>query len=297
MQVKDHSYNSFSEVNIPEETDYIGIYLTNRCFLSCSYCIINIFNPYINTKVHPEMETSDWIRSLNRLRLPEGVPLTLQGGEPFLSKGIWEILENVQQKMDILTALPPSVTPAAFKALKTLQWNKRDAPYPTIRVSFHQGQNDYKDLIDRIKELQEILSIGLFHIEHPQYPELTEEIRKYAKKQGIEFRTKIFLGTWEGKTYGCYKYEDACVGHQVGKKVQCRNTVLPVGPNGTVYRCHSDLYANRKNLAIGCLTDPHLKIKHAYRSCVNYGLCSPCDIKIKTNHLQQDGYCSVDIKF
>jgi len=297
MKIKDQSYKSFSQVIIPKETDYVGVYLTNRCFLSCPYCITNIFNPYINTNLQSELSSSDWISSINRLRLPEGVPVTLQGGEPFLHKGIWEILENIQHKADILTALPVNVNPDAFKALKTLDWNKRDAPYPTIRVSFHHGQNDYRDLINRIKELQEIVSIGLFHIEHPEYPDLTEEVREYAKKQGVEFRTKIFLGIWEGKVYGRYKYKDASSGHQIGKEVQCRNTVLPIGPEGTIYRCHSDLYADRKDLAIGCITDPDLEIKHMHRKCLSYGLCSPCDIKIKTNHLQQDGYCSVDIKF
>lgn len=234
---------------------------------------------------------------MNRLELPDEIPLTLQGGEPFIYKGIWELLENVDQKIDILTALPPNVTVDKFKNLKTLDWNKREAPYPTIRVSFHNGQNDYKQLIDRIKELQEVLSIGLFHIEHPGYPELLEEIRAYAKEHGVEFRTKAFLGEWKGKVFARYKYEDACINKDLGLNVKCKNTVYPVGPNGLIYRCHSDLYANRDELALGKITDPDLVLEHIYRDCRNYGTCSPCDVKIKTNHLQEDGYTSVDIKF
>ncbi len=296
MQTKYHSYKILPEVIVPSDTDYIGIYLTNRCFLSCSYCITNMFNPYVNTKILKELSASDWISSINRLKLPDGVPITLQGGEPFLHKGIWEILENVNQKIDILTALPENVTVQAVKALKALDWNKRDAPYPTIRVSFHPGQNDYKVLIDRISKLQEFLSIGLFHIEHPEYLNLTDEICQYAKRRGVEFRTKSFLGIWNKEMYGRYKYLDAAVGHVVKKSVQCRNTALPVAPDGIIYRCHSDLYATRNDLSLGRLSDPDLKIEHTYRQCGNYGLCSPCDIKIKTNHLQQDGYCSADIK-
>ncbi len=286
-------------VVVPSETDYVGVYLTRRCFLACPYCITNYINIYINHNVKPsdELTADQWIQALNRLELPSGVPATLQGGEPFLHQGIWEILENVHQKIDILTALPACVTPERFLKLRTLEWNKRPAPYPTIRVSFHNGQNDYKILIDRIKDLQKILSIGLFHIEHPGYPELTQEIRAYAKSQGVEFRTKAFLGSWHGNLHGRYRYSDACGGKNVGKKVQCKNTVLPISPEGTIYRCHSDLYAKRDDLAIGNLLDPGLKIGHAYRDCASYGLCSPCDIKIKTNHLQEDGYCSVDIRF
>ncbi|MDP8266382.1 MAG: hypothetical protein P9M07_05490 [Candidatus Aceula meridiana] len=285
------------QVDLPVDTDYIGVYLTNRCFLSCEYCITNYNNKYINIKQGEEVGSSQWIAALNRLKLPNGVPLTFQGGEPFLYKGIWDLLENIQHKVDILTALPPNLTPKHFQSLKTLDWNKRDAPYPTIRVSYHHGQNDYRQLIDRIAEFQKILSIGLFHIEHPAYPNLVEEIREYAKEKGVEFRTKTFLGEWDGKIYGHYKYSDACIGKATGKKVKCRNMVLPIAPDGTVYRCHADLYSNRKEVAIGNLLDPSLKIEYVHRDCSRYGTCSPCDIKVKTNHLQQDGFCSTDILF
>ena len=297
MSMTSTALKALPKTSVPIETDYLGIYLTNRCFLSCPYCITNHINKYININSVVELTSEDWIRGLNRLVLPPGVPLTFQGGEPFLYKGIWELLENVHQKIDILTALPPQVTAKSFRALKTLDWNKRQAPYPTIRVSFHQGQNDHKELVERIKELQEFLSIGLFHIEHPGYPQLTEEIRAYAEKRGVEFRTKMFLGSWNGKLYGRYKYPDACAGGGLGKRVRCKNTVLPISPDGTLYRCHADLYAGRQNLSIGRLVDPGLRIENLYRDCAHYGACSPCDIKVKTNHLQEDGFCSVDIEF
>lgn len=286
-----------TEVQVPKETDYFGIYLTNRCFLSCPYCITNFNQQFINQKYFNELEPSQWFEGLNRLKIPEGIPLTFQGGEPFLYKGIGEILNNIRHKVDILTALPHQVTPEFFHKLKTLDWNKRPSPYPTIRVSFHKDQNNYKDLILRIKELQKFLKIGLYHINHPAYPGLIEEIRDYAEEHGVEFRTKSYLGTWEGKMYGEYKYADACVGRPTRKNVECKNTVFPIGPDGTIYRCHSDLYAIRRELSIGNILDPDLVLEHKYRDCAYYGTCIPCDIKIKTNHLQQHGYTSVDIRF
>ena len=286
-------------VEVPKDTDYIGIYLTNRCFLSCLYCITNYNDSFINTKGFEELTPSLWIEALNRLKLPEGVPLTFQGGEPFIYKGIWEILDNIRHKVDILTALPPQVTVENFEKLKTLDWNKRPSPYPTIRVSFHKDQNDYTKLIPRIKELQDALglSIGLFHIDHPEYPDLIEDIRKFAAQYGVEFRTKEFLGKWNGKDYLSYKYTDACEGKVTRPHVLCKNTVFPIAPDGAVYRCHSDLYAKRRDLALGNITDPDLKLEHRYRDCAFYGTCIPCDVKVKNNHLQNFGYTSVDIIF
>jgi hypothetical protein len=234
---------------------------------------------------------------LNRLTLPPGIPLTFEGGEPFLYPGIWELLETVRHKIDILTALPPNVTLKRFCQLKTLEWNKRPSPYPTIRVSFHSGQNDYRELIARIRELQEIVSIGLFHIEHPANIKLTEEIRALARQAGIEFRTKAFLGEYNGQMYGLYKYPDACAGHATRRHVLCRNSVFPIAPDGNIYRCHSDLYAGYKGGVIGNISDPDLAMEFKYRDCDHYGLCSPCDVKIKTNHLQQPGYTSINVVF
>lgn len=287
------------KVKVPADTDYLGIYLTNRCFLSCPYCITNYNEQFINLKLFEELEASQWIEALNRLELPPGIPLTLQGGEPFIHKGIWEILDHVRHKIDILTALPPQVTIERLKQLKTLDWNKRSAPYPTIRVSYHKGQNDYKQLVQRIKEMQEVLGlqIGLFHIDHPAYPEHINEIREYAKAHGVEFRTKEFLGKWQGRDFLRYKYTDACEGKVMRQHVLCKNTVYPIGPDANVYKCHSDLYAKRKELAIGNLLDPGLTLENRHRDCSVYGTCIPCDVKVKNNHLQQHGYTSVDIIF
>lgn len=285
-------------VSVPTDTDYIGIYLTNRCFLSCNYCITNYNEQFINKKEYfRELEPHEWIEALNRLELPVGIPFTFQGGEPFIYKGIWEILENIRHKVDILTALPPNVNPERFRKLRTLDWNKRNSPYPTIRVSFHKDQNDYKELIHRIKELKEFLNIGLYHIDHPAYPELIAEIRAYAAQHGVEFRTKPLLGFYKGKMQCEYRYADACVGKVMRKNVQCKNTVFPVAPDGMIYRCHSDLYSRRRELAIGNILDPDLKLEHKYRNCAYYGTCIPCDVKVKTNHLQVYGYTSVDILF
>lgn len=291
--------DQFKNIEIPYHYDYVGVYLTNRCFLSCDYCITNHndVNFINNFSLGKELNAYQWIVGLNRLKLGDGVPLTLQGGEPFLHPDIWKILESVKHPMDILTALPKNVTLKKFKSLSTLEWNKRTAPYPTIRVSYHKGQNNYRELISRIAELQEVISIGLYHIDHPGYPEETEKIRILADQHKIVFRLKDYLGWYQNKMYGTYLYPDAVQGRVVEDEVLCKNTVVPIGPTGHLYRCHSDLYHQRLDCSIGHLLNPDATFSDQYRPCNFYGMCSECDVKIKTDHLQAYGYTSVNIQF
>ena len=286
------------KILVPNSYDYIGVYLTEKCHLACAYCITDHQGSKYRENSYKHLSSEQWIEGLNRLELPLDVPITLQGGEPFLYKGIWEILENTKHKVDIMTALPSFLTVDHFKKLKTLKWNKRESPYPTIRVSYHKGQNNYKELIERIAEFQKILSIGLYYLEHPSVSEEEiNEVKVYANKYNVELRSKEFLGEFEGVKYGTVKFPEAVKGEPVGGKVKCKNTVVPIAPDGLIYLCHSDLYANRRNSALGNIMDDSFVFPKNYITCFNYGLCNECDIKIKTNHYQQYGYTSVDIKF
>lgn len=285
------------KIIIPENYDYVGAYLTDKCHLNCSYCITKHHNSNFGKEKINLLTSNDWIKGLNRLILPKDVPLTLQGGEPFLYKGIWDILDNINHKVDILTAFPPYLTREHFLKLKTLEWNNREAPYPTIRVSYHKGQNNYKDLIERISKINDILSIGVYYLDHPENSEEDlNNIKQYANKYGVELRIKDFLGKHNGKTYGSFLYPDAVLGERIGINVLCKNTVVPISPDGYIYRCHSDLYFQRKDLSLGHILDEFFSFPEKYLPCSNFGLCSECDVKVKTNHYQQFGYTSVDIK-
>ncbi len=286
------------KIIVPDNYDYVGVYITNKCHLRCPYCITEHFDAEYKEKHRELLSAEQWVTHLNRFVLPEDVPITLQGGEPFVFKNIWHFLENMEHPVDIMTALPDWVTKEKFLALKTLGWNKREAPYPTIRVSWHKGQNDFRDLIPRIAELQTLLSIGLYYIEHPGYEiNEIEELKAMANDYGIELRSKEFLGEWEGEHLGTYRYQGASNGKVLAVPVMCKNSVVPIGPNGNIYRCHSDQYFEREDLALGNVTDQSFAFPEQHQFCSNYGLCSECDVKVKTNHYQQYGYTSVDIQF
>ena len=288
-----------NNIIVPSEYDYVGIYLTDKCFLKCAYCITSHHGSYyIGRPGSNYLSPEQWLRGLNRMVLPADVPITLQGGEPFLYEGIWEILENIHHKVDIMTALPPHLTRELFLKMKTLDWNKRSAPYPRIRVSYHKGQNDFKDIVRRVATLNDILSIGVYYLTHPSISEdEITDMKAFAKEHGVELRLKEFLGKYNGKMYGDIKYPEAVKGRPVGITVSCKNTVAPVSPDGTIFLCHSDLYFDRKELALGNILDENFAFPTSHIACSNYGTCSECDVKIKTNHFQQFGYTSVDIRF
>ena len=112
--------------------------------------------------------------------------------------------------------------------------------------------------------------------------------------KNIDFRTKEFLGEYNGTMYGTYKYPEA-IEMTIRKDVLCKTSELLCGPTGHVYKCHSDFYERR--IPVGHLLDPEYNLEDIYRECAWFGHCNPCDIKTKTNRLQIFGHTSVDIKF
>jgi len=136
--------------------------------------------------------------------------------------------------------------------------------------------------------------VGIGGVLHPEQVDKILAAQERACGEGIDFRTKEFLGFYEGKLYGQYKYSEAC-SLDTARSVLCRTSELIIGPDGKVYRCHHDLYENYP--AIGDIGDAEFRMTKEFRRCNYYGYCNPCDIKIKTNRLQQFGHTSISIKF
>ena len=75
----------------------------------------------------------------------------------------------------------------------------------------------------------------------------------------------------------------------------CRTTEFLIDPAGFIFRCHSDLYANR--FPIGHILDPELpKLLGQWVACPVFGKCNACDIKVKFNRFQEHGHSSVEIR-
>jgi sulfatase maturation enzyme AslB (radical SAM superfamily) len=284
-------------IHFKEYHNYIAFFLSLGCNLKCDYCI-NLHNSGSRYKQAQRKELSykDWIQAANKLELRDDLPLSLQGGEPTLLDGFNTFVREVKPeiKMDLLTNMMFDVD--RFIKEVPVERFTRDAPYASIRVSYHPGQNDIDDLIYKTQKMESAgFRVGLFGIELPD-DNLNKhifEVRDRCLKLGIDFRTKEFLGEFEGKLYGTFKYENSVQGAL--KNCQCKTTELLVDPNGYVFKCHSDLYNGRDPYANILDDDFSSDMIDIYRNCDFYGDCNPCDVKVKTNRFQQHGHTSVDI--
>ncbi len=285
-------------IKLKNHHNYVAFFLTLGCNLNCSYCI-NLHNSGSRYKQAKRKEFSykDWIEAANKLELRDDLPLSLQGGEPTLLKGFNIFAKEVKPeiKMDLLTNMMFDVD--KFISEVPTQRFTRDAPYASIRVSYHPGQNDIEDLIYKTQKMENAgFRVGLFGIELPD-EKLNKhifEVRDRCLNLGIDFRTKEFLGEFNGKIYGTFKYDGSVMGSKL-KSCKCKTTELLVDPNGYVFKCHSDLYNGRDPYANILDDDFSTDLIDIYRDCNYYGDCNPCDVKVKTNRFQQYGHTSVDI--
>jgi len=277
---------------LPKTYNYTGIFLTFGCNLKCSYCINRFEQKLIKRKL---ISGSDWVRGLNRIEAASDLPLTLQGGEPSLHPDFIYIINNVKPELniDILTNLQFDVE--EFIANVDPSRIRRKAPYASIRASYHPEQMTLDEVTTKTKILLDKgFSIGIWSTLHPGFENHIKKAQEKCTKLGIDFRFKEFLGEFDEKLHGTYKYAGACE-KKFLKNVKCKTTELLIDCTGDVYRCHSDLYAARK--PVGNILDPDFTINDIFRDCDHFGYCNPCDVKIKTNRFQVFGHTSVEIKY
>ena len=279
------------KITLPQDYNYIGVFLTLACNYRCNYCL-NRFGEY--RAPSGCLSAEEWVKGLNRLNSRADLPLTLQGGEPSLHPDFIYIINNLKPGLpiDILTNL--QFDPDEFIGRVNPERLRRDAPYASIRVSFHPREVKIESLIQKsLKMLDAGFSIGIWGILHPKEEEILRQAQEKCLKAGIDFRAKEFLGWHQGRVEGVYKYEECFEGEE-NISVECRASELLINADGRLYRCHSDLYAGRNPL--GNILDEDFPILDLARECRVFGRCNPCDVKIKTNRFQEYGHTSVEIK-
>lgn len=260
------------KLELPESLNYIGVFLTMGCNLKCSYCInipdsnqqlserAELFPVQKNSGLTPEQ----WITALNRIPNREDLPITVQGGEPTTVNGLNKILEDVDHYIDILTNM---IDIRFFKNIQPKDRYKlqRKAPYPSIRVSWHQDEMNrvwkdkgFEELVKRCELLKDFgfnvsptkseSDVGIYMVAHPSNNLPDENIWK----DKVPFETKEFLGTHDGVLYGHYAYLHSTDlvssgKHPTGLQCECRTSELLIDPAGFIHNCHYHLYEHWSN--------------------------------------------------
>lgn len=299
------------EIELPEGYKYIGVFITMRCNLNCSFCLNSLEkNKEFNRLKFREISGEKWINALNRIKSRSETPITLSGGEPFLHPDFIYIINNLKPELsiDILTNLHWGEQ-GIKKFIQEIDSKKinRNSPYPSIRVSYHPEQmEDGETLLKNAKLLKDAgFNIGIYSVQFPSPKQLQAITQMQFKcaSEGILFRIKDFTGKYEGIDdkgnpfsilYGDYSKYPECISLDELKSCLCKNSDLLIGPNGNVYKCHRDLYL--EEFPIGNLLDDNFQIENKFRECFKYGECHPCDVKVKTNYKQELGHTSAEIK-
>lgn len=242
------------------------------------------------------MDEKSWIQGLNRLVPREDLPITIQGGEPTVHKHFYGIIQGIQetQKLDLLTNLELDEETFIRRVPQTKF--KRPSPYASIRVSYHHGQSNFDRLTTKVRKMADKgYSIGIWEVDHPAYHGEVIYRQQVAHSMGIDYRLKEFLGPYGGKNHGTMRYPNA-VNDSHLRRCDCKTSELLIAPDGYIFRCHSDLYANRG--PIGHLLDPAFNQDSLglWAPCSVMGKCNSCDIKLKTNRFQEYGHSSVEIR-
>ena len=274
-------------MELPERFNYTEAYLTFRCNQGCSYCI----NKSGELKPREEMSGDDWVSSLNGISTD--LPITLGGGEPTLHEDFFQIVQETEHPVDLLTNMSFD-TEEFIKKVDPERFSKSDKKhYHPIRASYHAETMDRANLLSKTKRLKNAgFNIGIFGIRHPFA--LTDNMAMAfdCTEAGVPFYEKDFLGEVDGRTYGFYKYPEGIDGER--KIADCRTRELLVAPDGLVHRCHRDLYAGENPVAD--IKDPTSEVVDEFRGCSEYGNCNPCDVKLKTNRYLKEIECQVEIK-
>lgn len=279
---------------IPQEYDYFSVFLTFRCQYDCEYCQNKQERDFRMER--REISARQWIEGLNRCEIPEGFPVTFEGGEPSLHPGFYEILQGVRHPLNLLSNFSFDVQEFIRKA--PLGAFRSPSPaYRPIRITFHPGWSSEALVLSKAHTLQDAgYPLSVYAVNHPDFSEELKWIQDRFKARGIDFRIKPFYGMAHGKAWGRYAYPDAWRNGRPSesKAVLCRVRSVLFDPHGDLYRCHRDLFVGKNSR--GNLLDTGFSLRYEMKPCWRFGSCSPCDVKLATNSAGENQYTPAEIR-
>jgi hypothetical protein len=235
---------------------------------------------------YEQMCAGEWIEGLNRIKTRKDLPITISGGEPTCSPDFYDIVKWIDTSIPLDLLTNGEFTRRYFTNRISSTRFKREAPYASIRFSYHPGQTDLPRLLRNVKVMQKKgYSVGIWAVGDTWK---NRAIKSLAQLLGIDFRIKDLLD--DNPKH--YKYPEAVNGYP--KQCKCKPSELLIAPDGRLFRCHFELYHGLNSY--GHILDNNIKLPTEFAPCESMGMCSPCDVKRKFNRFQESDWCSVEIK-
>ena len=287
------------------------IYLTNDCNLKCIHCY-----RHSGKRESNELNLDDWKKILLELREYNIIDISFSGGEPFIFKGIYELIDYAVN-IGMNVAVSSNGTKIDFRYTSTLKKLKRiqlslDGPTEKINDDI-RGKGVYckvMETLDKLHSLEIPISIGmvLFEKYFDEYHQSLEIFlnkleNKYGRSLKIHFSTAILPGRniHKDEISLFYNYSLQNFKDDVCKKIygdrwifQIYNdlfdlsfnttcgygTIMTIDPTGKVYACILPYYPIG-NIHEDSISDIIFKLKKHKQNCNvdNLKPCSKCDVR------------------
>jgi len=221
----------------------IHAYLTLRCLNGCSYCSNRL--PVGEAVRHGELVSAYWQGLFVRI---QDFSLYLTGGEPFLYRGLADILSDLKRSVFVYTSLREPIKSVLKKV------RRRDRVI--FRCSYHPEMRYYEQFRAQYDEVRRLgFSASIFMVD------------RGAKSRKVVDRFKE-----DG--YGVIVDADQRKIPCKKGRVACRLPTTIVSPSGHIYHCVSRMLrgVGRGNM----IFDRHIP-EPATIECGEPHLCTPCD--------------------
>ncbi|MDI9614585.1 radical SAM protein [Methanothermobacter sp.] len=177
--------------------------VTKSCNITCKYCYMD--SKSIDSKIEPLKPIMDIIELLETIKLEK---LVLGGGEPFLRKDIFKILEDSVKRF--CTSILTNGTMINKKIVEKLKYTgidcisiSLDSPHPTIHNQFRD--NSFSDALESIKScIKHGIDVDMGVCVHKKNFEYSIELIKMAEDLGlssITFEGLNLIGRAEDRKY------------------------------------------------------------------------------------------------
>lgn len=290
MNRKEQDKTSKNKIILPDDYNYLAVFLTFACPRTCDCCLNEQGE---GLKQRPIVEGERWVDALNRLQT--NLTMTFNGGEPLSHPDFYQIVNGLEEsvKIDMLTTLP--YDPAEFiENLNPVRF-ERDLHYAAIRVTFHPEAMDLEETIEKVRKIKDAgFDIEINLVMNPKDNRETQLTKERILSARLGCVIKPFLGYLDGTLYGQFKYVGSCE-MKSKKNVKCLTTQLLIDPIGDIYRCYGDLFRQNPEGVLGNLFEREVDLRMRHTDCNNFGFCHPCDVQIKLDRLSNWGYTAVQI--